>query len=200
MSHRSRQVAGKNAFAAGKEFEVKCVGARLKADHQAGILRHLTHSQPTFRRVGKEFFPVAQGGADWVGILSGSSMSVAVESKSTKKGFFAYEQIPDGELEHLDAVASSRGISLLAIEFRDEEEFASVFISPPQRFLVPWEQVPWKIARKNKRITPELLVGWEMPSTGNSLLVDFIRRCPTCRSVFPVGSKILCRCFTVGEV
>lgn len=175
---RARGAAQSYAVAAGKQFEVNCVGLQLEGLRQRGVIAHLQHAEPTYRMQRGHLVAVAQGGADWSGLFAGGGLAFAIEVKSTQDTRYRRNQLHDGQIAHMDAAANAGALALLAIEFRSQEKFAGDSLRPPRRFVVPWRRIPWQRAVSAESITADALeaAGWAMVGQAECGMLDpFIR-------------------------
>lgn len=161
MGHKSRD--------AGSSFEKRVQGA-LVAAQQAGVVAWWSHQHPLMNQRGTY---VGQTGADFVLVLVGGT-SGAIEAKSVKGASMPRDRIEPEQARHLTAVARERGVALLALEFVDEERGAK------DQFLVPWDAVPWKLARTSERVyARDLSLLYRMRPM--STIENLVEKCHVCR-------------------
>lgn len=165
---------GRKSRDAGKEFEQRVENA-LRAASQSRLVTWWAHQQPAVTRAGK---PIGQSGADFALVLRGG-LSGAIECKSVLGDRLARHVIRPEQARHLDTVARSGGLALLAVEFRD------VSAGIVSAHLVPWLSVPWTVARSAESATRDALAEWRMRPDGS--IAALTRVCPACDSVGPIG-------------
>lgn len=176
MGHSSRD--------AGKAFELRIENA-LTVAMQSRVVSWWAHQQPAYSRFGT---PLKPSGADFVFVLRGG-VSGCVECKSLKGSRLARSAIAPEQSRHLDAVSKERGLALLAVEFRDEEK--GIFSS----HLIPWDAVPWKVARSAEAVSMDALQGYKLQPAGS--IASMLQVCVACSTYRPLGISVEC-CRTHG--
>jgi hypothetical protein len=147
------RASGTRAKSNGDAFETyldRYIFAPLKA---AGVLAWYEHNSPQMRPVkigGRCYFlPVAASGGDWVLCTAAGSYCV-VESKSTTKDRFGYNEIPPQQVAHLNAVRAAGGRAYLALQMSGK------------RYLIPWGSVPWVRLRTAYTVSTDGIGAWEL--------------------------------------
>lgn len=180
----------------GAEFE-KPVRKRLKQLEEAEVLGYVQKNQPTWALQGKgpppDFEPryvrVGASGADFAGFLGRASsrpgLAFGLEVKSigpkppkSGKGMQSLireVRMPEDQIKHLDALAAAGAVSLLLVQWRCVD--APWFVS-----LMPWAEVPWRVATKNAHLDLEAArafrTGVGRPSLSDSFFTDGVRSLP----------------------
>ena len=165
MMNPKRRLAGALAKIQGDAFE-----AWVERHHQAalrlGILTHIAHNGPTAQMINGEWTMVAAGYADYTGTCFNKvGTTVATEAKSYKHRL-PKSAISDKQQEHLNAVVLGGGLAFLLARITDEVS---------QEFCVPWQLVPWKVARTAQSVTAEDLMPWLIPPSCTCYLETY---CP----------------------
>lgn len=173
MGHRSRQ--------AGNAFEER-IGNALTAAQQQRLVLWFAHQEPHKTMAGK---PIAQSGADWIGVLRGGAM-LAIECKSATERSntmrIGRNDFSPEQQTHLTATARAGGFSAAALEFRDEK--TGVY----RAFLVPWFEVPWSLAKTNEHVYLEdIHEQWLLKP--DNVIASMLDECPTCRTLMPARSN-----------
>lgn len=189
---RSRGDSARLSVAIGKDFE-KLVDTDLQMLIQQQVVGFYAHTEVGYRKKGKFFQPVEAGFADFSGHFRRGAISFAIEAKSRTGDRFGFNEIPEKQVEHLEAVASAGGVSLLALEFRYELPPTGFAIPAPRRFAVPWRKVPWRVAVSARAVYADELAGYELH---RPLLASFIWSCQKCRFVWPLPRA---RCLACGD-
>ena len=132
-----------------------------------GILAHIEHNQPEAKMIHGRLIYTRQGVADYTGTLMNKvGSTLAVEAKSTSGKRLAKSVIQPRQASHLDAVAKAGGFALLLVEFRHGPV--------PDRYAIPWLEVPWKVARSAESVVSEDIISWQID--GSCYLTRFIPR------------------------
>lgn len=170
MGHRSRE--------AGKAFEERIENA-LECARQQRIVPWFKHQHPLRTMRG---LTIEAAGADFVGFLAGAA-NVAIECKSAlehkgatriRRSWFTEEQET-----HLNAAHASGGLSLAALEFRDEARGDLVGM------LMPWVAVPWTTPKSAESVALEdIHPKWRIPP--ENTIARLVVRCPTCFAYLPL--------------
>lgn len=170
------RIASRVAVAAGKLHE-KRIEAELRVAVEQGVIAWWAKNEPTFRAVGRgKFLPVAAGGADFAGVLTGG-LAFSVEAKSTGEPRFYRSAIPEGQARHLDAVAKNGGLAVLAVQFRT----GPGGVGWPS-FALPWGAVPWAMQRDALSISVRDVAGHELFSGFVKMMVA---QCVVCGACWP---------------
>lgn len=201
---RNNRAIGTYAKTVGDDFE-RVIASFIAADRQKDVVGHRRHAMPTFaRRFNQktkrvEFMPVAQDGADYSGFFSRGGIPWGVEIKSTKEGRIMRNALTERQQEHLSAIADAGGVALVALEFRGSETFAGQSISRPHRFIVPWRDVPWRIARTAESVSVEAIEqngssDWLIDRFTKSIFTPFIKQCGSCGVITIPRGRLTCLC------
>lgn len=174
-SDRSRR--GSENQAAGKLLEQR-VQAQLVLGVARGLVAWWHHTQPTWRKLGDRFLPVAAGVADFTGQLVGG-LAFALEVKSYAGTDLRYLRsgISDAQQAHLEACTRGGGLGLLVVQFR-------AAVGWPV-FGVPWQLAPWAVARSAPSLAAVDLAnaGWLLG--GGPLLPPYLTNCGRCQRLLP---------------
>lgn len=130
----------------GSAFE-ELIEHKIAVAASVGLVGWYQHNEPGWRKAGRQWVPAEQSGADFAGVFTGG-LAWGLECKSIAPGErFSLQSMWDPKRKgwkrqklHLDALADSRCLSLLALEFRREVDDAI-------RYLIPWRSIPWVIKR-----------------------------------------------------
>ena len=175
----TRAAAGKKAAAGGKLFQ-DAVAGHLEACRDRGLVAWFAHNQPMYRPAGAgRFIPTKAGGADFYGTLPGG-LTFALEAKSYDDERFYRSWLPDGQLEHLNAVHAAGGLALLALQLRR--------LPGAPAWLIGWGAAPWRALQSAEALHPVDLAGAELQPP--FILERFLRRCTRClRAHLVVGAQ-----------
>lgn len=149
--------AGRRAKQAGNAFEDYLRGHHELAQAR-GILAHVDKiDPPAVVRSGRVEFG-ARTVSDWIGMLVGGRY-LAVEQKSTLQAYLPRSELTDKQQKHLEVVAHSGGLALLAVEFRARPVGEARDV-PPRRYVVPWLEVPWQVLRTAESVAETAIHKW----------------------------------------
>jgi hypothetical protein len=146
----------------------------------AGLLAWCVHVSPKVEWTGRGDAAtgrvVGEATADFIGQLrNGRVLVVEAKSRRADDGALYLREVEPQQRSQLDASATAGGLALLAVEFRYGDA------RPPERFVVPWQEVPWRRRSSAGSLVAEDLTPWSVPGPGRCYLSRFV-------SMPPLGS------------
>jgi len=165
-AHRKevRALVGRFSQGVGDSFE-KWVEGALDAALRLGIITHWVHNMPVAKMIHGQWKPVAPGIADYSAIGNNQHGTlIATEAKNYARRL-PRNEISREQQRHLDAVVRAGGLAFLLARIRDE--------GVAQNFAVPWQSVPWAVAKSAQSVTAADLAPWKVPADCRCYLEKF---------------------------
>lgn len=164
---RNYRAIGAKKQAVGSAFEGWVTAQHEKAIYKK-ILVHVTHNQPTMKKVKGRLIYAEATCADYTGCLA-DGRYYAAEAKSTGEDKIYRSVISPLQQRHLDAVSAAGAMALLLVEFRVD--------GLPRRYRIPWTRVPWAVARSAESLSEADLVASGILPLVRDPLYCFLQDC-----------------------
>ena len=164
-----RALVGRAAKGHGQSHE-----AWLETHHdialRLGIVAgEVEHTEPHTTIVHGKVIYSAPGIADYTGVLlDGRSGTLGVEAKSREERLYRHGKsgISPKQQRYLDSIVrGGGGLALLAVRFTGG--------SAPGDYVVPWQSVPWAVAKSAESVTAVDLSFWKIPADCRCYLERF---------------------------
>ncbi len=156
---RSRKAAATFAQQSGSDFEDWVKRHHTEALRLGIVAGPVEHNEPHWRKIDGDWQRVAPGVADFTGVLyDGHGGSLATEAKCYTNRL-PRSEITAKQEQHLDTVVRGGGKAFLLVRLLDEFDDATF----QTEYAVPWQLVPWKIARTAESVTSKELAPWLIP-------------------------------------
>jgi hypothetical protein len=160
---------------------------QLDAAVRLGIVSYYQHNEPKARYIKGQLTYVKRSGTDFSGAFERRPFPplechFAIECKSIKGDRLPRSMIETDQEKHLDAVARSGGLALLAGEYRVKRERI--------RFFCPWLEVPWKVINSAESVLLEDVEQWLEQPGGKIFLFRWHKGGPRSGSWCREGRRI----------
>lgn len=169
----------------GKVFE-QAIEARLISARQEGIVADWNHTQPKTSKFKGLFVPTEAAGADFLFVLRGG-LGCAMEAKSSTGHRCAADRIEPRQWAQLENYHRTGAISLLALEFREDDQV--------YQFVIPWGEVTWRTKNGSPTsVDMDAVKAWPIDERP-SFIHRFVKQCQHCRRALHLRAQA-CICGT----